>query len=105
MQTNAKNFFPSKAYASPTSLNIFIETIQGLTGYKFSFPCQQQRSAEQVLFKVLECKEHLIPCNSLSWSTMLNVEQIEARTVHVVCEDSLNFFKNMPFKGCLLFCC
>ena len=99
LQTNGKHYSLSQIFADSASLSIFTETVQGLIGYKHSFSCLQRRSAEQVLFKVLECKNRIIPCNTLSWSTLLNLEQLEGKVADVICEDSLNFLKNMPFKG------
>ncbi|MEZ5991851.1 MAG: tryptophanase [Planctomycetota bacterium] len=88
-----------ETYAGSESFYALQEVARSLTGMKHVIPTHQGRSAEHILFSVLDAKDRVVLANTHFDTTRANVEYLGGEAIDLVIEEGLSPASRHPFKG------
>lgn len=89
-----------ESYAGSRNFYHLRDTVEEITGYRYTIPTHQGRGAEHVLFPLLIEEPHQYILGNMHFdTTKAHIDLAQGRAVNLVVEDAYDTQKDHPFKG------
>lgn len=88
-----------EAYANCKSFQSLEKAVKQIFGFKHFMPVHQGRAAENILFSAIIKPGMIVPNNMHFDTTRANIIANNGKAVNFPCKETLQPFKNLPFKG------